>query len=57
MERWLPEAGKGRDEEFLFNQYRVFVLEDKKLWGDMMVMAVQQCDKYLIPLNCTLKNS
>ena len=36
IEKWLPGAGGVRvgNEEFLFNEYKVSVLQDNKHFGD-----------------------
>ena len=55
MEWCLPGAGEGEDGESLFNGYRVSVLQNEKCSGCGGGGGYITMQKYLIPLNCTLK--
>lgn len=53
MERRLPETGGRRDEELLFNGYRVSIWDDEEVMERYGDDGCTTLGMNIMPLNCT----
>lgn len=54
--QWLPGAGRGKNEELLFNGHTVWIWDDENFLEMDGDDGYPTLFKYLIPLDCMLKN-